>query len=603
MSFFSELKRRNVIRAATFYAASAWLLVQIATQVFPFFDIPNWVVLWIVVAAMIGFPFAMLFSWFYEWTPHGIERESEVDPEASITLETGRRLDRWIIVVLGVAVVLLLANTFVPHKDVSLAGGVSDESIAVLPLTNESGDKDEQYFSDGLSEDLITALTQFQGLKVISRNSSFQFRDSKDQSKTIGAKLGVAHLLEGSVRRAGDQVRVSAELVNVVDGTALWSQRYDRPYKDLFALQDDITQAVASALKTTLMAGATSATRSDRPPSGNLDAYTAYLEGKFYFARNTEVDYRKAIDGYNTAIRLDPRYAQAYAGVSHAWTVFAVQFLDGASAQEAYSKARVAANTALTLDPNLGAAYGAHGSLLLNADLDWLGAEADYRRALQLAPNDDTAKANLGQLLAAIGQPEQAIDLTRQALANDPLNARWYAWLCRFLTPLGHLDMAEQAIRTSIELRPEAAGYHALLTIVAIQRGDAKAALTSAQQERPGPYQDIALALAQQIGGDHVAADAALQSLIQKDAESAAYQIAEVQALRKDPDHAFAWLDRAWASHDAGIQYLLYDPFLLRYKTDPRFAGFCRKVGLPVPGVPASEPAIAPASAGTKGKS
>jgi TolB-like protein len=302
MSFFAELKRRNVIRAATFYAASAWLLVQIATQVFPFFDIPNWVVRWIVVAAMIGFPFAMLFSWFYEWTPHGIERESEVNPDESITLETGRRLDRWIIVVLGVAVVLLLANTFVPHKDASVAGGVADKSIAVLPLTNESGDKDEQYFSDGLSEDLITALTQFQGLKVISRNSSFEFRDSKEDSKTIGAKLGVAHLLEGSVRRAGDQVRVSAELVNAVDGSALWSQRYDRPYKDLFAVQDDITQSVASALKTTLMAGTTNATQNDRPPSGSLDAYNAYLQGKFYFARNSEADYRKAIDSYSNAI-------------------------------------------------------------------------------------------------------------------------------------------------------------------------------------------------------------------------------------------------------------------------------------------------------------
>jgi TolB-like protein len=251
------------------------------------------VVRWIVVAAMIGFPFAMLFSWFYEWTPHGIERESEVSPDESITLETGRRLDRWIIVVLGVAVVLLLANTFVPHKDASVAGGTDDKSIAVLPLTNEGGDKDEQYFSDGLSEDLITALTQFQGLKVISRNSSFQFRDSKEDSKTIGAKLGVAHLLEGSVRRAGDQVRVSAELVNAADGSALWSQRFDRPYKDLFALQDDITQSVASALKTTLMAGTTNATQNDRPLSGNLDAYNAYLEGKFYFAHNSEADYRR----------------------------------------------------------------------------------------------------------------------------------------------------------------------------------------------------------------------------------------------------------------------------------------------------------------------
>ena len=426
-------------------------------------------------------------------------------------------------------------------------------------------------------------MTQFDGLKVLSRNSSFQFRDSKDDSKTIGTKLGAAHLLEGSVRRAGDQVRVSAELVNAADGSSLWSQRYDRPYKDLFALQDDITQAVAAALKTTLMVGATTATQNDHPPSGNLDAYTAYLHGKFYFGRNTEADYRQAIDYYNAAIRVDPRYAQAYAGLSHAWTVYAVQFLEGVSAQQAYAQARVAANTALTLEPNLGAAHGAHASLLLNADLDWVGAEADYRRALQLAPNDDTAKANLGQLLAATGQIDQAIDLTRQALATDPLNARWYAWLCRFQTPLGRLDEAQQSVRKAIELRPEAAGYHELLTVVAIQRGAAKDALASAQQERPGPYQDIALALARQVGDDHAAADAALHDLIGKDGNSSAYQIAEVYALRKDPDQAFGWLDRAWANHDAGIQFLLYDPFLLGYKDDPRFAGFCRKVGLPAP--------------------
>ncbi|HTD27810.1 MAG TPA: tetratricopeptide repeat protein, partial [Xanthomonadaceae bacterium] len=572
-SFFAELKRRNVLRAATFYAASAWLIVQIATQVFPFFEIPNWVVRWIVVAAVIGFPFAMLFSWFYEWTPHGIERESEVDPDESITIETGRRLDRWIIVVLGVAVVLLLANSFVMHHDPSSNVAAStrppippipDKSIAVLPLANESGDKDEQYFSDGLSEDLITALSQFSGLKVISRNSSFQFRDSKDDSKTIGAKLGVAHLLEGSVRHAGADVRISAELVNAVDGSTLWSEHYDSPYEDLFKLQDGITQAVATALKATLMAGAAAGSTSDHPPSGNLDAYTAYLQGKFYFGRNTEADYRKAIDFYTTATRLDPGYAQAYAGLSHALTVDAVQFLDAASAQQAYAQARVAANAALRLAPNLAMVHGAHGSLLLNADLDWTGAETDYRRALELAPNDDTTMANLGQLLAALGQPGRAIDLTQRALATDPLNARWYAWLCRFLVPLGQLDNAEQAIRKAIELRPEAAGYHELLTVIAIRRGDAKAALADAQQERQGPYQRIALALAQQIGSDRTASDTALQNLIGKDASSAAYQIAEVYALRKDSTQTFAWLDRAWANRDAGIQFLLYDPFLLR---------------------------------------
>jgi TolB-like protein/Tfp pilus assembly protein PilF len=577
-SFLAELKRRNVLRAATLYAAGAWLLVQVATQVFPFFDIPNWVVRWIVVAAIIGFPIAMVLSWFYELTPEGFKRESEVEPHESITYSNGRKLDFWIIGVLSVAVVLLLANTFVLHRD---DNATLDKSIAVLPLTNEGGDKAEQYFSDGLSEDLITTLSQFRGLKVISRNSSFQFRDSKDNSRAIGSKLGVAHLLEGSVARAGDVVRISTELVNVTDGRALWSQNFDRPYKDLFALQDDVAHAVAGALDTTLTVGSTAAAQTDHPPSGSLDAYNAYLQGKYYFARNTEDDYRKAIDSYATAVRADPRYAQAYAGLSHSWTVFAVQFLDGPSAQQAFAKARVAADTALALQPDLAVAHGAHGSLLLNADLDWMGAEADYRRALQLAPTDDTSMSNLGQLLAALGQPRQAIKLTQQALATDPLNARWYAWLCRYLVPLDRLDQADRNILKAIELRPEASGYRELLTVIAIQRGDAKAALATAQDEHPGPYQDIALALAQQISGDPTAADAALKNLIDRRAGSAAFQIAEVYALRKNPDQAFAWLDRAFANRDAGIQFLLYDPFLLRYKNDPRFDAFCKKVGLP----------------------
>jgi TolB-like protein len=243
-NFFSELNRRNVLRAAAFYGASAWLLVQVATQVFPFFHIAEWVVRWIVIAASIGFPFAMAFSWFYEWTPHGLQRESEIPRSESITRHSGRKLDRWIIALLALAVVLLLTNQFVLHRDENSAAAASVtstpipfQSVAVLPLTNESEDSNEKYFSDGLSEDLITALSQVGGLKVIGRISSFRFRDTKEDSASIGAKLGVAHLLEGSVRRTENVVRIRAELVNAIDGTTLWSQRYDRPYQDLFKLQ------------------------------------------------------------------------------------------------------------------------------------------------------------------------------------------------------------------------------------------------------------------------------------------------------------------------------------------------------------------------------
>ncbi|MGI8956140.1 MAG: adenylate/guanylate cyclase domain-containing protein [Chthoniobacterales bacterium] len=461
---------------------------------------------------------------------------------------------------------------------------IPEKSIAVLPMVNESGLKDEQYFSDGLSEDLMTALSQFTGLKVIGRNSAFQFRDTRDDARTIGAKLGVAHLLEGSVRRAGDMVRIRAELIKASDSSTLWSQQYDRPYKDLFALQDDITRAVAGALQAKLLLSKGAKVQSDHPPSGNLAAYTAYLQGKFYFERGTEADYRQAIAQDTAAIRLDPRYALAYAELSHTWAALTVQFLDSEPAQQAYAEGRLAAETALALEPDLAAAHIARGYLIRIADFDWSGSEAEYRRALQLAPNDGQGTFSLGNVLAALGQPQRAVTLTREALATDPLNARWYDWLSSYLSGLGRLDEAEGATRKAIELQPAAVSYHETLTIIEIQRGDAKAALAAAQAEpASGGWQEIALALAQQIGSDRAAADAALKTLIDTQADAAPYQIAEVYALRQDPEKVFAWLDRAWAVRDPGINDLLYHPFILRYQHDPRFAAFCRKVGLPAP--------------------
>jgi TolB-like protein/tetratricopeptide (TPR) repeat protein len=589
MSFFAELQRRNVLRAGALYIGAAWALSQGVAQLLPVFEIPNWAVRWFVIAAMVGFPFAMLFSWFYEWTPQGIVRESEVAPDASVTRETGRKLDRWIIAVMAVAIVLLLANQFVSHKDanadVSNSAPISipDKFIAVLPLANEGGDKDQQYFSDGLSEDLITALSQFDGLKVISRNSSFQFRDSKDDSRIIGAKLGAAHLLEGSVHRTGDEVRVSAELVNVADGTTLWSQHYDRPYKDLFKLQDDITRSVAGALKAKLLAVAGAVAQSDRPPSGNLDAYNAYLRGKDCLIRGTPAELRKAIDFFNTAIGLDPRYAQAYAALAQADIFVAQQFGNGAQkAQQAFAAARVATNKALALDPDLAATHFVRGLLLLSADLDWNGTEAEFQRAVQLAPNDERVKGPLGQMQAVFGHPERAIEPMQQLLASDSLNTGWYHLLAEDLLAVGRFDEAEQTMRKSIALQPDDCA-EAQLATVEIARGNAVAALDTVKHIPPGQCHDFAQANALQIGKDSVAADAALKVLLDKYANTSAYEIAQTYALRKQPDEMFAWLDRAFANRDFEISILYYGPFISRYRSDARFAAYCEKIGLPTP--------------------
>jgi TolB-like protein len=235
-SFFTEVKRRNVLRAGALYAAGAWLLVQVATQVFPFFHIAEWVVRWIVVAATIGFPFTLVFSWFYEWTPRGFQLESEVPPNDSTTRSTGRKLDRWIIAVLSLAVVLLLANTFILHRDESSVGGKlagSDKSIAVLPFINMSSDKEQDYFSDGLSEELLNQLAQIPQLRVIARTSSFSFKGKEVDVATIAKALNVANVLEGSVRKSANTLRITAQLVRTSDSSHLWSQTYDREMSDV----------------------------------------------------------------------------------------------------------------------------------------------------------------------------------------------------------------------------------------------------------------------------------------------------------------------------------------------------------------------------------
>ncbi|HET7306394.1 MAG TPA: tetratricopeptide repeat protein [Gammaproteobacteria bacterium] len=585
-TFFARLKQRKLVQWALAYLAGSWVVLQGFDLIGQQFDWPLALLRGVTLALVLGFFVVLVLAWYHG--ERGAQRLSgaELLILALLLAIGGAFLWRLEHATPTADIAATIAPTAKAGAGTRSAAPIPAKSIAVLPLANESGNPDERYFSDGLSEDLITALSQFGELKVIGRNSSFQFRDSKDNSKTIGEKLGVAHLLEGSVRRAGNTVRVSVELVNAADGSALWSQRYDRPYKDLFALQDEITNAVAAALKTKLLPAAGAVAQSDRPPSGNLDAYAAYLHAKSHALTNADADFRNAIDVYDAAIRLDPRYAAAYAGLSAVWSTWAAASFSGAKARHAYAEAAAAATTAVALDPELAAAYSARGQLMILAGLDWKGAEAEYRRALQLAPNDGQTKAVLGQLVAALGRTQQAVQLTRQALATDPLNARWYGWLSNYLLALHRPDEARQAIQKAIGLQPTAASYHEQLAIVEIVRGDARAALTAARQEIPGGgsgWRDVALALALQVGDDRVAADAALQKLINEQADVAAYQIAEVYALRRDPDRMFAWLDRAWTNRDPGIIYLLHDPFILRYKSDPRFAAFCQKVGLPTP--------------------
>ncbi|MGA9852282.1 MAG: hypothetical protein WBR15_05065 [Gammaproteobacteria bacterium] len=596
LSFLARLKQHHLYGVVVAYAVVAGFLIQLVSRAFPYF---GWTaaVPAIIIVLLLGFPVVVVLAWLF------------IKPKDTAKSSTWQRR-HWKLSAVGTVVVIVLvvisgvygvrfserrAERLTTLSTVrsqtaattssaapSAVTVIPAKSIAVLPLVNESGDKDQQYFSDGLSEDLITTLSQFAGLKVISRDSSFRFRNSGDSSQVIGEKLGVAHLLEGSVQRLGDEVRISAELVNAADGSTLWSRHYDRPYKDLFALQDDITTSVTNALKAKLLdANYGAVPQSDRPPSGSLVAYNAYLQGQFYYQRGDEADLREALAQFAEAVRLDPDYAAAYAQASQVWVFLAGYYFDLVDKPHAYAEARAAADMALHLDPDLVVAHLEKGAVLVNVDFDWGGARAEYQHAIKLAPGNADAYFSLSTSAAEFGHPKSAVTLARRALAGNPLSAFWHDWLASYLGALGRFDEAEAAARHSVELEPQQPLSYRELTYIEVLKGDATAALAAAQSTPAGRNRDIAMAWALQIGPDHAAADAALQELITKHAGDSSYQIAEVYALRRDPDNVFKWLDQAWANRDNGIQYLLYDPLILRYQHDPRFAAFCKKVGLP----------------------
>jgi TolB-like protein/Flp pilus assembly protein TadD len=584
-NFFAELKRRNVYKVAVGYVVVGWLIVQIASTVLPTFHAPEWVLQSFVVLVALGFPVALLLAWAFEMTPSGMKRTENVPPNEYIPQWSARKFAALIVTIAMLATGLLMfqlvRSKSTPPAQVAAASTPSQKSIAVLPLVNTSGDPGNDYFSDGLSEELIAVLAKIPGLKIIGRSSSFLFKGKSDDSRTIGQKLGVANLIEGSVRKQGDRVRIVAELINAADARELWSETYDRELKDVFAVQSEIATAVTEQLKIKLL-GAPA--RSDAAPSNdNLAAYNALQQGTFYFRLSTEEGTRKATEFYDEAIRLDPRYALAYANLSFAWRQLGATWLGGAEANEAYAKARNAAQTALSLSPNLATAHEALGFVLMTPDFDFAAAEAEFRKAEKLAPADAGPKFALSFLFAAQGRLTEAENIMRQTLALDPLGVTRYLNLARILIGGGRYDEAEATLRKAIELQPAAARLHSYLTIIDVLRGNAAAALQDAQLEPKGFWQDYALALAQQAQSDHATADAALQKLLNEDAVSGPFQIAAVYGLRKEPDKMFEWLERAYTEHDPGLTQLLATPFILNYKDDPRFAAFCQKLKVQFP--------------------
>jgi TolB-like protein/Tfp pilus assembly protein PilF len=448
-----------------------------------------------------------------------------------------------------------------------------ERSIAVLPFTDMSEKKDQEYFSDGLSEELIDLLTKVPDLRVPARTSSFYFKGQHATIAEIAKALGVSHVLEGSVRKAGNTIRVTAQLIRADNGYHLWSQTYDRDLKDVFKVQDEIAGRVVEELKVSLPAAAASSSGRTE----NAAAYNLYLLGKKFFDQSTVEGYKSATETFHSAIALDPGYAAAYARLAMSEAFLADQTGDPTG----LTRANAATERAITLAPDGADGYYARAFLRSTFLWDWDGASADFSKALAIDPNNSYALFGYSDLLAAKGQLPQALTEIDQAIRIDPLVGAFYSRRARLLLSAGDLSAAREAFQEVLKLNP--AHPHANVDLAAIDllQGRPEQALTALQQPSAPGWHLIGTAMVEHSLGHREQSQRALDQLIAESATYAAYQIAEVYAWRGQKDQAFQWLERAYAQRDGGLIEVKVDPVLASLRTDPRYPAFLEKMKLP----------------------
>ena len=467
--------------------------------------------------------------------------------------------------------------------------GLAQPSIVVLPFVNISGDRENEYFADGLSEELLNVLVKIRGLRVTSRTSAFSFKGKDIDISAIAQKLGVAHVLEGSVRKSGKRVRITAQLIEVATDSHLWSNTYDRELDDIFAVQDDIAQSVVKELRSALFGGKPDASESAavkaevhaaaKGRGANSEAYQLYLQGRFFGERMGQGDSRKAIEYYSQALKLDPQYAMAWVGLSRVYGNQAGFSLD-LDIAESFGKARQAAERALQLEPDLAEGHESLGLIRMAYDWDWEGADASLLRALELAPGDAQVIRSRALLVGNLGRMEEGIALLRRAVGLDPLSVRLHRGLAMLCLRAGRADDAATAAAKAVELNPSGGLSHFWLGVARLMQGRLEEALDAVQKEPHETFRLLGVTLVQHARGCPRESEIALQELIAKNAAGSAYQIAEAHAYRGQSDLAFEWLERAYAQRDPGVCITKVDTLLRSLVGDPRWQLFLKKVGL-----------------------
>src|SRR2546430_8717185 len=588
-NFFAELKRRNVYKVAVAYIVAGWALSQGIAQVLPVFDIPNLVIRLIVLLIIVGLPVALILAWMFEMTPEGIKRTATAD---AMPAAARSKKHTWIYVVV-IAGLFSIGLFFLGRysagnreggRPPATAGSLPQKSIAVVPFDNLSRDPDNAFFAQGLQDEILTRLAKVAHLKRIARTSTQKFKSAPADLRDVAKQLDVTNILEGSVQKVNDQVRVNVQLINALTNAHLWAEIYDRKLSDIFAVQSDIAKTVAD----TLQAKLTGAEKQMMAAAATTDttAYELYHKGRSLWEKRSGDNIPKAIAFFEQAIARDPNYALAYAGLAQAYIL--VPFYTGADRFDAYLKAKDAAIKALRLDSNLAEAHAAFGKVLFFSEIDLAGAMREYKRAIELAPNDATAHHWFGNdSLAALGQFEEAIAEGKRAIELDPLSTVINVDLGETFYYAHRYDEAARQMRKTLEIDPTSFYAHYNLGIVLQLTGDLSGAI--AEYEKAKQLGDNTLvstlyAAAKAQAGDK---DAALRMLSDLDKlsqhrEVVGYLRALLYLSLNNKDEALRWLEQGFDERDgSNISWIKVDPLLDPLHGDPRFEALVQKVVAP----------------------
>jgi len=590
--FFAEVKRRNVYKVAAAYGVVAWLLTEIATQVLPFFEIPNWGVRLIVLAIVIGFPIALVIAWAFELTPEGLKRTEIADAEFPL----GRSPKRaWIFIVIiagAISVGLFFLGRYTTSRTLSTEQGqppasaesLPQKSIAVLPFDNLSRDPDNAYFAEGIQDEILTRLAKVADLKVISRTSTQKYKSAPDNLRDIAKQLGVLNILEGSVQRAADQVRVTVQLINATTDAHLWAETYDRKLTDIFAVESDIAKTIADTLHAKLTGSEKSAIA--KRPTADTEAYELYLKGRFFWNKRTGPDLRKAIAYFNQAIAKDPNYALAYAGLADAYVLLPPY--GAASALESFPQAEAAAKKALELDDALAEAHTSLAQVLVSYDFDFEGSTREFERAIALNPNYATAHHWYGSgPPLSLGEFDRAIAELKRAQQLDPLSLIINADLGSGFVTARRYDDAIAQLRKTIEMDPHFYYAHWNLGEALELKGQLREAF--AEYKKAAELNDDPLVLS-------LVAQAEAKLGQRDDARKILEQLEQLAKRRYVGNYAFALVHIALGEKEKAIEDLEHayrdrvgpdisllkvDPMLDPLRGDPRFEALVAKIFAP----------------------